>query len=143
MASLNLEPNPTILVIQAVVFAAAIFVVKTLFVTPYLRLREARDHQTIDQRKRANDLILQNEEMSSELHARFEKAKDEIHEQVNQIRDEMKQKREEIVLESNKEANQLLDKVRAEIKNVVAEEKGKLSSTIPTLMDQVYQKTIN
>jgi len=143
LASLNLEFNPTAIAAHAVVFITSIGVVKKLYVDPYMKLRDKRDHATINQKARAQDLVLQNEELGSEIHAKFEKAKDEIHQVVDVKRNEMKERREEILALSNQKARELLEKVRTEIGDIMKQEEQKLTTAIPALTDELFQKTVN
>ena len=143
MSGMNLSPTPAVILVQAGLFLASVYSVKRLFVEPYLRLKDKRDHATISQKAKAQELVLQNEELASTVHAKFESAKDQVHAQVAEIREEMKSKREELLGVADSKAREMLTKVRVEIAAVLDEERKKMSASIPKLTEQLYQKTLN
>ena len=60
MSGLNLVPNPTVLAVQAGVFMANIFVIKKLWLDPYLRVYEKRQANTTGSQTDAEKISKEN-----------------------------------------------------------------------------------
>ena len=138
MSGLNLIPDPQSMATHAVIFLSNLFVVKKMMIEPFLRLKTARERQTID----ADHLAKQMEQALSvnllEVEKRLTAVRDDVRqEKYNYILIAKKEKEQDISA-AQKEVETLLREVRAELARNFEEENGKIRQNTIALMGQIY-----
>ena len=67
MSGLNLIPNPTVLAVQTGVFMANIFVIKKLWLDPYMKVYEKRKASTTGSQSDAEKIGKENDKMVTKI----------------------------------------------------------------------------
>lgn len=139
MASLNLVPNPPVLAVQAVIFLTGLFVVKKLFVQPYLELRDKREKLTVGSKDEAQKLLLETERVSQDIAAKLNAAITEAKQAREKTRDAALQKRQTALSAAEGDSKKLVQEVETQIKQDLAAEKAKVPAVVKSLTDEVYK----
>lgn len=113
MSDLNLVPNPIVIGIQSAIFLASIFVVKKLFVSPYLTLREKRTQMTSGQA-----------EESKEAYGQVSRIKMEIENRRIESNKQIFEESEKLLALAKIESDQQIKKVDEQL-SVITEERRK------------------
>lgn len=135
---LNLIPNPGVLAIVAVIFWAAMRVVKHYFIEPYLKLQQKRDGMTTGGQTEAEARLAEVKAKQQDLEQRLAASRAEAF-----------AKKEKLILDTQKDAKSILVKAKAEadaeiaasrqqISERVKEESGKISGHARKLADEFY-----
>ncbi len=142
MSSLNLEPNPTIMAVQAGLFVMNFVAVKKLFLDPYLKVYDKRQNLTVGSQSEAKELASKNETVFSQIQSTLQEANEEagkIRDNVNRIALE---KRSELVSQAEVEAKNLVSKIESEIAEVKSEERPKIPQIIEQLSESIFTQII-
>lgn len=142
MSSLNLNPNPTVMLVQTGIFIANFWAIKKLFLEPYLKLADKRSNLTFGNREEADALNRRNEEALKKLTAKLEQARDEAAKMRHQVAEQTEVKRQSVVGDAESEAKKVVEEVRASIQIELEKEKSKLPGLISELTDEIYSQTI-
>jgi len=143
MSSLNLVPNPTVLLVQAGVFLANAYVAKKMIIEPYLDVYKRRHGVT----KGSQDLAvrLENENKAAVLGitARIQDAATAANKVREQIISEARQEKAKIIGQAEQEAKGYLDTMMKDIQGQFAVERAKITDIVSAISTEVYEKTLN
>lgn len=143
MSSLNLVPNPAVFLVQAGLFVANIVAVKKLMLDPYLKVKAARDAQTVGNRQEAQNLTNDGERKFQEITERLQSAADEARGTANSILGVAQQKRDEIMSAAEKAAHDFLDQSQQSIAMELKAEREKVPAVVSSLSQVLFEKTVN
>lgn len=138
MASLNLIPNPSVLVVQAGVFLANILVVKKLFVEPYLMVRDRREQLTIGGKDEASQAFAEADRTAADIQTRLSAAMAAAKKERDSLREVATQKRQALLAEAEAQAKKHVDSVEQQIKSEMTAERAKIPGIVASLTDEVY-----
>lgn len=142
MSSLNLSPNPTVMLVQTGIFLANFVAIKKLFLDPYLTLADKRQELTVGNQRDAQVLEQKNEETLRILASKIDQARDEAALTRTQVTTEANSKRDAILSEAELEAKRTIEEMRVQIREELAEERSKLPGIVQELTEAMYQRTV-
>ena len=143
MASLNLQPNLQLMLAQAAVFAANFYVVKKLFVSPYLKIKEKRDLFTTGRIKSSEISIKECRDLEFQIEERLKNSREEVVVFCEKEKQEAIKQKNVVLTKAKEEAEKVLQKMRLEIQEKVKQENEKIASLAKPLADEVFQKVIH
>lgn len=143
MASLNLNPNPAVLVTQAGIFLTALFVVKKTMIEPYLKVRTKREQKTLGNQSEADSILVANAEAAARLDAKLHEAATDAKVFAAKIRADANKTKEQLVKEAQENALKTIKAIESDIENTVKEEKQKIPQIVEALASDCFQRTIN
>ena len=127
MSSLDLQPNLRLMVIQAGVFATNFFVVKHLFISPYLALKGARKKETEGAGEEAKAFALNADKLEKKIDLRLRKAFESAKASRQKAEEKAQQEYEKVVSEGKKRSYEHILQVRRDIELALKQERQKLS----------------
>jgi F-type H+-transporting ATPase subunit b len=139
MASLNLVPDPEVLVVQAGVFLVALGVVKKLYVEPYLKVRERREAATIGSKDEAAQTLVECAKISNQIEARLAAAAVEAKAARETVKVAALERQAAIMATATAEANATVAAVEQQIQRELAGELAKIPAVVSQLTDEVYK----
>ena len=139
MSSLNLVPNPSVMVVQAGLFIANFVAIKKLLLEPYLKVYDKRQSLTVGNKSEADQLIQKNENAMLEIKQRILEA----NEQASQIRTELTQaahrQKTQLIADAETTAKKTVEGVRSQISQSLEQEMAK----VPALVDEITAMIVN
>lgn len=139
MASLNLVPNPTVLAVQAGLFLVNCFVVKKLYVEPYLRVRDRREALTVGSKDEAVRALSESDALAQKIEARISAAMLEAKAERERIRQVALANRDTLVADATAESRRNVEAVERQIQQEVAGERLKIPQIVASLTAEVYK----
>ncbi len=139
MSTLNLVPVPQVLLVQGAVFAANFFIIKKLFVEPYLTVRDRRERLTIGSKGDATKAITEAEVLTTKIAAALSNAADAAKKDKETIRAQAITRRQTIVGAAEAEAKTAVAAVEKDVQRVFAVERAKIPAVVQALTQEVYQ----
>lgn len=138
MASLDLQPDLRLMLVQAGVFATNLFVVKYFFISPYLALKNARSRQTEGAQKQAQTFSDEGDSIEKEIDKRLKEAFESAKTTRKIIQQKADQEYKSIVDQARKRADEHVLQVGTEIQLALKQERKKLASESPLLTGFLY-----
>jgi F0F1-type ATP synthase membrane subunit b/b' len=142
MSSLNLVPNPTIMVIEAGIFLANFFVVKKLLLEPYLESLEARSKLTIGSQSLAAQLDQDNAKALDTISRRLQEAAAEVRLYRENTLLVAKQKRDEVLAVATRDANEIVNHVRTDLARELVEQRRRIPDLVRNLSQQLVDRIV-
>ena len=142
-AGFEIAPSPIILAVQAAIFAANLVVVKKLFVTPYLKVRDERDRQTVGSKEAAEQAVQQAAKITKDIDERIVAAAELARRERENLRQSALEKRDSILGAADAEAKKTIEAMEKQIQQDLTAERQKVPAIVAELTDQVYQATVN
>ena len=133
MAGLNLVPNPTVLAIQTGIFLTALVVVKKLFLTPYLRIKERSEKATTGSQSAAASTTSENSNLGAKIEARLAEAAAQARQQAQTIKTKALHERDTYVTAAESDAKQTIGAMRKTIDDELKAEKGRVPAIVQQL----------
>lgn len=142
MSSLNLVPNPTIMVIEAGIFLANFFVVKKFLLEPYLKVHSERVRLTEGSQTHAEHLQQESSQAVDQIQARLQEVGSEARGLREQALSSAKQKRDELVAHATEEANRVVSSMRQELSRELEEQRRRVPELVRNLSQQLVDKIV-
>ena len=139
MATLNLIPNPMVLGVQIGLFYVNFLAVKTLFVKPYLSVRDRRQALTFGSQDEATKALARCDRISKDIESRYINSATEAKADREQLREQAQIARQTLLSAAEKDAKAEIANVEKQIREDLASEKEKIPGVIKTLSDEVYK----
>ncbi len=143
MAELNLIPNPTLLAVQTGIFLANVWIVNTLILKPYQKLKESREHLTTGKQDESKavraEIAVRLDDIKKQTSAAFEKAR----KMLGQAREQASSQQAEIVSKAHLAAQAELDQFRSALRSNLDQERAKAPQVVHGLAQEVFQKLLN
>ena len=139
MASLNLVPNPPVLIVQAGIFLANLAIIKKLYVDPYLTVRDRRDALTLGNKDAAAAALQEAEATQQKIAHVLAGAVDAAKKSRETVRLAAIEKRNGILGLAEAEAKAVVQAVEKQIQAELAAEKAKVPAIVAALTQEVYQ----
>ncbi len=142
MSTLNLTPNPTVMVIEAGVFLVNFFVVKKMLLEPYISVSEKRKQMTEGNQSQAEHLELENQKAAEQIQSRLVQVVDESRTVSKQTVEQAKAKRDELVHAASTEASSTIERLRSELKKELDAERARVPALVEQLTREFVQKIV-
>lgn len=142
MASLNLVPNPPVLVVQAGIFLANLAIIKKLYVDPYLTVRDRREKLTVGNREDATKALQQAEATQTRIAEVLTNAAETARKGKDSVRAVAIEKRNSVLSAAEAEAKAQVEAVERQIQSELAAEKAKIPGVVAQLTQEVYALAI-
>ena len=143
MAELNLVPNPTLLVVQTGVFITNVWLINTLILKPYQKLKDARDQATVGNQDEAHRILKNIASMSAAIKQKTAEALEQARESIKSARDQAHKQQQQIVSAATDEAQKTLEGFRDELKRNLNAERERSKEIFGALSDELYKKLLN
>ena len=142
MGSLNLTPNPSVLLVQTGVLIANVVVVKKLLLDPYLKVYEKRQSMTKGSKNKASELIKHNEGALIDINKKIESAASGARDHREKLYQEAVAKRETMIGKAESDAKSIIEDAKKRVSAELQEEKNKIPQVVKKLSDELYQHTM-
>ena len=142
MSSLNLTPNPTVMVIEAGVFLVNFLVVKKLLLEPYLRVSAQRKQLTEGSQSQAEHLEIENQKAAQKIQSQLNLVADESRALRDQIVQNAKITRDQLVNSASTEASKVIEGLRQELCRELASERELIPTLVAQLTREFVQKIV-
>ena len=139
MASLNLVPNPGLLLVQAGIFLANMVVVRKLMVDPYLSLKDRRQALTTGSKEEGEALLRECHQKNEALSQQIAKSRLEASAFRQQQCLEAESEAHALVAGAKKEASEYAEALRTELRENLRQESEKVPAIVAKLVEEVYQ----
>jgi len=140
MSQLNLIPNPAVLGAQAGIFVATIFVVKKLFLEPYLKVRDQRAAVTTGSQNESEQMLARCEEIAKKISDQIK----DVGFEVAKIRDAKRQvantEKDQIVKSAEQAAKNELAQLQKQIRDEIQSERSKIDASVKKLSDELFKQ---
>ncbi len=142
MASLNLVPNPSVMIVQTGIFLANFVIIKKLFLEPYLKVSDKRVAMTAGGVKDADSIEKANLESQAKIDSKMSDVRDEATKIRQLAQSEAQQEATSIVSAAEEDARNTVNAVREDIRKNTEEERQKIPSIVEELTGTVYEKVM-
>lgn len=142
MSSLNLEPNPTIMAVQAGLFALNFVAVKKLFLDPYIRVYDKRQNLTVGSQSQTKDLVSKNESILTKIQSSFKEVNGEAAKIRESITHKASLERKDIVAKAEQEAKEIVSQINKQISQLKKEERPKIPQAVEQISDSIFKQII-
>lgn len=142
MSSLNLTPNPTVMVIEAGVFLVNFLVVKKLLLEPYLAVNAQRKQLTEGNQNQAEHLEIENQQSAQKIKSQLGLVADESRALREQAVQKAKSKRDSIVNSASEQASKTIESMRQELSRELASEQASIPALVERLTREFVQKVV-
>ncbi len=143
MSGLNLTPNPVVIAVQGGIFLAALVVIKTTILEPYLMLRKKRESMTTGVKGSADALVARGEKLEAEINGQLQAAIAEMREASKKIKDSAVERQQSILKASASDSQVFLTKANSELKEMIQGERAKLTSAADQVASSIEQVVFN
>ncbi len=139
MSSLNLNPDPIVMGVQAGIFLTNMYIVKKLMLDPYMKLRTARDAKTGGSQAAAEELLDKAANMDFVITSKMRDA----HKSASTVRETIKAaaaaKRAVLLSEAETTARKEQSEIQRAIAENLSEERSKKEQTIQKITEEFIQ----
>lgn len=143
MSSLNLVPNPTVLIVQAGIFLANAVVAKKFILDPFIKVHKQRYGATKGSQELAIKLEEENKTKTQGITFKIQEAASSAHKLRDEIVSKARSEKDLILKKAEAEARDYLEAMSKEIKSQIDVERIKIPSIVVAMTTEVYQQTIN
>jgi len=143
MAELSLVPNPTLLVVQTGIFLTNVWLVNTLILKPYQKLKAARDQATVGNQDEARRTLQEVTTISEAIKQKTTAALEQARQSIKSARDQAQNQQAQLTAAANAESQTFLDGFRTDLKTNLASERAKSNEILGTLSDEIFKKLLN
>ena len=143
MSQFNLMPNPTIVGIQFCIFMIVLVIIRNFFLKPYKLLREKRQALTIGTKQEGEALFEKNEQLLNEIDTTIKEGQKQAKELYQEISSSSKAQSEKLVIDSEKNLQQELQKIQEQIRNDMKEVHEEVINSSKKISKEVYNKIYN
>lgn len=143
MASLELIPKVPVLIAQTGVFLANVFVIKKLFVEPFLSVKDRRDAATVGSADHAVKILQEADRLASDITSKVETAYTQASAAREAQRNQALAKKTDLIKAADDEARRHIESIEKQIKQEVESERQKIPAIVNSLTQEFYTKTIS
>jgi F0F1-type ATP synthase membrane subunit b/b' len=138
-----LNPDPTVIVVQGVIFLIAVTIVKKFFIEPYRTIKAARTKMTTGAVATSAEIVLKNQHATKTIEGHIQGAVNSARAQADAIRKAALQKQQAAQDTAKAQADDLKRNYREKINSEFAAAEAQLSSLVKTATSQVVAKLLN
>ena len=143
MASLELRPDLNLMLVQAAVFATNLYVVKHFLVAPYLRLKEAREKETVGTGLLAKRLQEEGDLLEQRIDDRIKEVLSQASEVRARVRQEAEKEFERVVKKAREESEADVASALAQVRQSLDKERASISKQAPALIPAVCRSVLS
>lgn len=138
MAGINLTPQLDVIIGQSIVFGAAYVVTKNLMLKPYLKLRAAREEQTIGSKQSAEEMFKEIEKMKHHIKEKT----DGVYQGLSELRKSLKgdalEQSQNIISSAKQKAEAELNEYSEKLTSEFRAEELKVGEIARSLSEELY-----
>ena len=142
MSSLNLVPNPTVMLVQTGLFLANFVVVKKLILEPYLSVYDKQQSKTVGNQAEAEALAKESIALEKQIDASIDEVKNRLSSTRESTLADIQKQRDAIVAAAEAKSSATIDAMRKEIQEVVAAERTKIPATVEEMSELVVNRVL-
>ncbi len=142
MASLNLVPNPPVLITQLIIFISNLFIIKKFFIQPYLELKKLRDASTKGKHEESLSISNRSKEIADEIEKKIFSTQSEALQIIKTKVNEGKSAREKISEEFKSKSESLIKEKSKVIDEEFKSAQREIESSIGKLTEEIYKKVL-
>lgn len=142
MSSLNLTPNPTVMIIEAGVFLVNLWVVKKLLLEPYLGVSAKRKQLTEGSQSLAENLEIENQKAIQKIQSQLNQVVDETRSLRDQTIQKAKIDRDTLVHGASDDASRTIESMRQELSRELASERTRIPALVDTLTKEFVSRVV-
>ena len=143
MASLELRPDLNLMLVQAAVFATNLYVVKHFLVAPYLRLKEAREKETVGTGLLAKRLQEEGDLLEQRIDDRIKEVLSQASEVRARVRQEAEKEFERVVKKAREESEADVASALAQVRQSLDKERASISKQAQALIPAVCRSVLS
>ncbi len=143
MAELSLVPNPTLLVVQTGIFMTNVWLVNTLILKPYQKLKAARDQDTVGNQDEARRTLKEVAAISETIKQKTSAALERARSTIKSAREQAQKQQNQITATATEESQSFLDSFRTDLKSNLSSERAKSKEILGPLSDEIFKKLLN
>jgi F-type H+-transporting ATPase subunit b len=143
MASLELIPKVPVLIAQTGVFLANVFVVKKLFVEPFLAVKDRRDAMTVGSTDHAKKILQEADQLANDITNKVETAYSQASAAREAQRNQALSRKTDLIKAADDEARRHIESIEKQIRQEVEGERQKIPAIVNSLTQEFYTKTIS
>ncbi len=140
MSELSLIPNPQLMLVQAVVFMSQIYVVNRFLVVPFSKLKGLRETATVGADTKVEELKNEIRALTQQIETRLSETSEQIKSSKESVRMEAKKKREQYLIQAQKDVVEMANSTRQEVLLNLQEEIKKIDTLASKYADALYTK---
>ena len=129
--------------ISAIIFLINLFIIKKLYVGPYLELNEKRHELTEGLKEKAKTMQAQATQSMDALEKKLKEVSAETKIFTNEKRAQAQQQANNLVNDTKQKAVQDIQAARANVKKLLVAEKAKIIEKTTPLVDSIYKNVLN
>lgn len=130
------------LIVQIIIFIAAIFILNSLLFKPLLGLIEKRERLTTGRIKEAKELRERVEQIEKEYRAKLDEIRAKAMEERNEMRREAQAAAEDLIEKAHREAQALLGEVQSKLELEAKEIRERIKPEIEVLAHEIALKIL-
>ena len=142
MAALNLTPDAGLVLTQAGIFLANLYVVKKLMLEPYIKLRDKRHMSTHGGQEEATKALQEVEAQSQIVNMKISQALEQAKAIREKSKSDAKTKQHEIVEKAKVESKSRLEAVSQDIKSNLEQEFKKVPDLVKSMTNEVFSAVL-
>ncbi len=130
------------LIVQIIIFIAAIFILNSLLFKPLLGLIERRERLTTGRIKEAKELRERVEQIEKEYRAKLDEIRAKAMEERNEMRREAQAAAEDLIEKAHREAQALLEEAQSKLELEAKEIRERIKPEIEVLAHEIALKIL-
>jgi F-type H+-transporting ATPase subunit b len=130
------------LIVQIIIFIAAIFILNSLLFKPLLGLIEKRERLTTGRIKEAKELRERVEQIEKEYRAKLDEIRAKAMEERNEMRREAQAAAEDLIEKAHREAQALLEEAQSKLELEAKEIRERIKPEIEVLAHEIALKIL-
>ncbi len=143
MSGLNLTPNPLVLATQAGIFLTSLYTIKTLMITPYLKVRGKRQELTVGSQSEAGSILSKNAETMTMVESKIAQAVTEARQIGDKLRAAAQEERKTILAQAHSEAQRVMSAMEENIKSTLVQERQKIPNIVEQISQICFEQTVH
>jgi F0F1-type ATP synthase membrane subunit b/b' len=142
MSSLELKPEPVIVLVQGAIFLASVFSVKKLMLDPFMRIRARRKALTEGRFAEARKTVSDAETKLTGIREQLREAAIAAKKEREGIMEQAKKERATLVEKAEQEGKAHLGTIKAQIKSDLDQERGIMKDQVARLAKQAMEQVL-
>jgi F0F1-type ATP synthase membrane subunit b/b' len=140
MSSLELVPDPKVLLTQTAIFLSSMYAIKKLMLEPYLRVRSRREEATVGSQEHAKKFNREGEDIASRIERLITECSLTAKTERENARVNALKKRKEIITAAEQQAKQTIDEVKRDVQVALAAERKSIPEIVSGISDDMFLK---
>lgn len=143
MSSLNLVPNPSVMLVQVGLFVSSFVIIKKLFLEPYLKVSDQREALTKGSVKDAASIIKANECSQIQIDGKLSQMRDESAKLRESAHTAAQQEALSIVSAAESDSKSAVEAIKKGIEIELQEERVKIPRIVEDLTASMFKQVLD